>query len=257
MIITLDADLKADLKWPAIHQRATEAKEPIFWAFDFKFSSFEDQAIFYSYVLAIEEFGRTLWPSFNDKTGGVILYRGSLDILNQIEEELLTERANRFADYLLRLAAFLPETLECFCLFDPPTSEEKALFALLTSAERFLHIKTSLKPVDASLAILLPEDAQFNRLRFEKLLQALEGSPYRVIPQLKFNEMWDGVNEVIVLKETLSTQVKRQLQGFEAAGGEVKVFGAEGFEPPTHCSQSSCASQTALCSEPRRLSPKR
>jgi tRNA (guanine-N7-)-methyltransferase len=28
-----------------------------------------------------------------------------------------------------------------------------------------------------------------------------------------------------------------------------KAIGAEGFEPPTHCSQSSCASQTALCSD--------
>lgn len=28
-----------------------------------------------------------------------------------------------------------------------------------------------------------------------------------------------------------------------------KPIGAEGFEPPTHCSQSSCASQTALCSD--------
>ena len=30
---------------------------------------------------------------------------------------------------------------------------------------------------------------------------------------------------------------------------ELKKIGAEGFEPPTHYSQSSCASQTALCSD--------
>jgi hypothetical protein len=50
-----------------------------------------------------------------------------------------------------------------------------------------------------------------------------------------------------VIEEAVSVQGQRHLKGFIAAGGE--KFGAEGFEPPTHCSQSSCASQTALCSE--------
>jgi hypothetical protein len=71
--------------------------------------------------------------------------------------------------------------------------------------------------------------------------------PHRMIPEQRLNEMWGGLDLLYVIEEAVSLQGKRHVKGFEAAGGE--IFGAEGFEPPTHCSQSSCASQTALCSE--------
>ena len=68
-----------------------------------------------------------------------------------------------------------------------------------------------------------------------------------MIPETRLNEMWDGLDEIYVIDEAVSIQGERHLKGFIAAGGE--KFGAEGFEPPTLCSQSRCASQTALCSE--------
>src|SRR5579872_3728900 len=90
---------------------------------------------------------------------------------------------------------------------------------------------------------------------------------YRLIPESLLVEQWDGIDFLIVHSESLSPQGRRALKGFCAAGGTLvvigeplsennafcevtfpewevgKKIGAEGFEPPTHCSQSSCASQ--------------
>jgi tRNA (guanine-N7-)-methyltransferase len=91
-----------------------------------------------------------------------------------------------------------------------------------------------------SKGILVPQDEKISGLeRFR--------DSYRLIPELQLNQMWDGLDELYIFENHLCPQGRRHVQGFIAAGG--KTFGAEGFEPPTHCSQSSCASQTALCSE--------
>ena len=83
-----------------------------------------------------------------------------------------------------------------------------------------------------------------------------------MIEELFLTESWEGVDRLYVLSEATTSQGKRKLLGFCAAGGTVivegeslglpnevlvKNFGAEGFEPPAYWSQTSRASQTALC----------
>ena len=257
-MITLPAFLDSDLDWTSAHALALKTEGPILWEFDFGFSGkrlvLSDPAIFFSYTLAIEQFVKTLWQEFKERSAGVILYRGSADVFCRIlvaeegDQELLA--ASIFADYIHRLASFLPEEIKPFCLFEGPHSFSPARFLQLTSKDRFWHLELSLKELsDSSTGLLFPEDDLCTESIRAHLDELLKDQEYRIIPEGRLTEMWHGLDELIVIEEAITTRGKRQIMGFLAAGGKVIKFGAEGFEPPTHCSQSSCASQTALCSE--------
>lgn len=236
--IILPAHLQSDLDW------ASDMSYGILWELDFQFVDITDQAVFYSYVVAIEHFVKNIW---NDRSMGVVLYRGGLDILNRLcPNEDLVSAADAFADYLHRLASFLPDEIKPYCLLDKPQSAKEAQLA---SKARFWHLHLSLEEECAPIGILLPTDEQCTSEVLAKFDQMLKLYPGRIIPETHLTELWNGLDTLVVIEEALSVQGKRKVQGFIAAGGCVEKFGAEGFEPPTHCSQSSCASQTALCSE--------
>lgn len=181
------------------------------------------------------------------------------------------------AGYLHRLGAFLPTEVDLLCHFQVSPSMSLTKASHLFSKARFAHLRLCMSglPLNldptAPLAICLPEDHCLtleNLSLFEEVLLRLKNADFRfrIIPESILTEEWTEVDALVVLEPALSLQGKRKLQGFCAAGGEVwvvgqplglpkevswerKIIGAEGFEPPTHCSQSSCASQTALCSD--------
>lgn len=243
--ILLSAGLSSDLDWNAQREEALHTNERVLWELDFSFSAscFHDQAAFNSYILAAQQFSE-LWKEFSSRSRGVVLYRGSLDIIRGIDADEV-EAANILGDFLHRLASFLPDEAVPFCLFTD-SSFSKAKAAQLLSKDRFLHLHLTLNENRSFCGILLPSDEYCTPEVMKKLEILLEASD-RIIPEKRLNEMWDGLDQLYVIEEAVSPQGRRHLMGFIAAGGE--VFGAEGFEPPTHCSQSSCASQTALCSE--------
>lgn len=223
--VILPAFLESDLNWSFLQI----PEGPILWEFDFglfsKQLTLTDSAAFFSYTLAIEQFVKTLYSEFKERTVGVVLYRGSADIFSliQLEEEGDPEvlGATLFADYLHRLASFLPEEVRPFCLFEAPHHFSEARFLQLTSKDRFWHIELSLEPsVDLPEGILLPEDSFFNEFEFERILSSVEGS-YRVIPEARLVEMWQGLDKLFVIEKAVSPQGLRKIKGFEAAGGEV------------------------------------
>lgn len=236
----LPAGLSSDLDWDL-----TEVKDAheILWELDFDFIL--DQGAFNSYILALDQFAK-VWQAFGERSRGVILYRGSLDILRKIDEDEV-EAANIFGDLLHRLASFLPDSATPYCLFEH-SSFGKGRTAQLLSKVRWSHLELSLEKNSSPKGILLPSDEACTPEILAKVEILMDKvGPHRMIPETRLNEMWDGLDEVYVIEEAVSVQGERHLKGFIAAGGE--KFGAEGFEPPTLCSQSRCASQTALCSE--------
>lgn len=241
--IKLDASLKSELTW-----KVTSDASPILWELDFGIYSLSP-VFLASYELAVRTFVEKVWKTHQDKTLGVILYRGSLP---PFELEL-------FAEYLHYLAACLPDEVPSFALFDCQGDP------LLFSKEIFPHIylgfrsgpigalrweENALKPLyyDARLGVALP--SREKGLRFKEVEECLakldqEEVKYRLISEPYITQEWDDLDELIYFKDLISPMGYRMVQGFEAAGG--KVIGAEGFEPPTFCSQSRRASQTALC----------
>ena len=192
--------------------------------------------------------------------------------------------ANAFAHYFQMLAHALPDELATYLFFDTRGCGTNAEMLQLVSKERFEHFLVATQGIrgwdglvweegkalrtgeGGSFAVCLPEEALctgpiLHKLDclFDRLL-----SPFRVIPEPFLTELWEGVDFLYVFSEALSPQGKRKLLGFCAAGGTVivegdriglpqeisaKEFGAEGFEPPAYWSQTSRASQTALCPE--------
>ena len=126
---------------------------------------------------------------------------------------------------------------------------------------------------DVALGIALPLDERLSNVLIKKLSDVFKilharQIPYRVIPEAELHLEWHGIETLIFFSEKISALCKRGLMGFCAGGGSLvyadrelgfeneicfemwnERIGAEGFEPPTYCSQSSRASQTALCSD--------
>lgn len=214
--IRLNARLGSDLKWDL-------SQEDILWHLDFGFSDpkihLDDQAAFYAHALAVEHFAKNI-----KKSHGVILYRGNLDVLERIvdPEASLLDKANLFGAYLHRLASFLPDEVKPFCLFEPSLTPGR--FAQLTSKERFWHLHLALEENENPLGVLLPQDSYCTEPVLEMLDHLIE-KECRIIPEARLNELWHGLDELIVIETALSPSGQRQLKGFIAAGGKVRSRG--------------------------------
>jgi len=140
-----------------------------------------------------------------------------------------------FADYFERLVSVLPENAVPFVLFDMQ-GFSRATSAQLLSPERFTHLtafawqgeKLSLFPEKPlpSLALLLPTDAHCDRKTLADLDALIDSyrkdaMPFRLIAEDKLTQEWEGLDRLVVLRNAVSSQGLRKLQGFIAAGGDV------------------------------------
>ncbi len=170
-----------------------------------------------------------------------------------------------FAEYLHRLVSFLPDAVLAFVLIDTDSIGSPAKTAHFFSKQRFEHIQLILKgaqcafagityqtgqiahgwmgddPFDhhstacSTIGIYLPKDSFIDDSVLENL-NALINSlnqtqmSYRIVCEEKLTEHWDGLDKIIVPATVLSSQGRRKLLGFAAAGGEiVSMDGSLGF----------------------------
>lgn len=223
----------------------------ILWELNFNIQTL-NPAPLVSYQLAIRNFIEKVWQNHKENTLGVILYKGKIPPF-EIEA---------FADYLHYLAAELPDEVASFALFDCPGDPLKF------SKEIFPHIHLGFRSgsigallwaetliprrYDAKIGVALPlrgKGLHFNEVDHCLSLLDQEKISYRLIAEPYLTEEWDDLDEIIIFPHLISTWGLRMIQGFKAAGGIVKKFGVEGFEPPAFCSQSRRASQAALYPE--------
>lgn len=231
------------------------------------FFPLEDELYFNALAAALTHFTKEIWPRFPESKA--ILYRGKADFSpffswSESQEanyqvwkegratcdEAHLKRlfcAEAFVTYFQMLAHRLPDELPLSLILDIENTGTLAEKLHLLSPERFEHFH-----VDSGLCFLshigvcFPPDEECSQEvlnRLDSLLQTLPS--FKPVYETLLTEQWDGLDEIYVVKSALTDRGKRKLKGFEASGG--KVFGAEGFEPPTYWSQTSRASQTALC----------
>jgi hypothetical protein len=209
----LSADPNHDLNWSISNVPAETL-----WELDFQFSVLNDPALFSAHALAVETFAQKF-----PEASKVALYRGSLDILHKLmPAEDVVEAASFFGEYLHRLAAFLPERITPYCLFEDHGAFSAGRAAQLMSKDRFWHLALVLEELLSPVGILLPQDAYCTAPVLTQLDQWMVP---RVIPELRLNEMWHGLEELIVVEEGISPQGRRMLKGFEAAGGKIRSRG--------------------------------
>ncbi len=175
--------------------------------------------------------------------------------------------ADAFAYYFQKLAHALPDEAPIFLHFDTQGCGSLAEVFQLSAKERFepfLLSFSSQREEDSPWAVCLPLQEKCSEGILHQLNQLFSKikKPFRIIEELFLTESWEGVDTIFVLSDSVTMQGKRKLRGFCSAGGFVvvegeilglpnevsmKEFGAEGFEPPTYWSQTSRASQAALC----------
>ncbi|MEN9343481.1 MAG: hypothetical protein RLZZ453_268 [Chlamydiota bacterium] len=261
-VISLDGSMTSDLRWEGIPHNVLSCVFDLDLGWDSFVIKPNDSATFQSLWLVLEEFSKRVLALYEKQTIGVVLYRGSFDLSSLFPPFLWEENPwQLFAEYLHRLTSVLPEHVKVFVLFDTKGHEITSVLKQVTK-ERFKHLIVGIDGLElhqedkgVKTAIILAAQEKWDELFSSALEECLKEMkhPFRLIGAVDLHQEWEGLEEVIIpLREMVDRALERQLNGFIAAGGTVlykKPIGAEGFEPPTHCSQSSCASQTALCSD--------
>lgn len=214
-LLTLDASLASDLQWEQ------EVSAPhILWELDFSITQLSPPHLA-SHQLAVKHFVETVWEAHQEKTLGVILYKGKKPLFP----------LEAFAEYLHHLAALLPDEVPPFALFDCPGDPlhfSKEIFPHIHLGFRhspfgILEWGETFRPLryDMSLGVLLP--LREKGVAFEMLQKRLASVqvPYRMIAEPYLTEEWDELDELIVFPDLISPWGLRMVQGFEAAGGKV------------------------------------
>ncbi len=229
--VILPATTSSELYWSS---NLFESSEEILIEFDFGWNKgpffINDPAIFHTFTVALDQFSKDVWPRLQHRCKGVVLYRGSLSILSTLVitggELTPVESATVFGSYLHHLGSFLPEEISTYCFFEDKAHFSRGEEAQLLSQERFLHVHLALEPKQSSQGVLLPQDPYCTSELLNDLTRILEEEPHlRVIPERRLNELWDGLDELIVFKKALTAAGQRQVLGFEAAGGKIRSRG--------------------------------
>lgn len=242
------------------HAQTLIKKEQHFvWHLEFGFSSLRfdphDTAAFFSFSLAVEEFAKTVLPLFKEQTFGVCFYRGGSDLthlflLNHWEETFeewcrgLSLQKNPwnyslfctkvFGEFLQRLLSFLPEEVLGCLFFDISNESSWSKIGYQFNSERFELFELFFenkgecfqKERISPLGICLPVESFVNSNFFHSLDHVMgelqkEKKSFRLIPEAKLTEEWNGLDQLIIFPTYLSAQGKRKVTGFEAAGGQV------------------------------------
>lgn len=233
--------------------------------FNFLKMPLSNQTQFLSLVLSIEHFQKTLWEKYKDISLGICIYHGSINFAQQIpwDEQLHNnylswgkqflgkkfDENNAFfknlfardamSEYLTLIVNRFPDSMPFFMIVDNDPSLSLAMEAQLTHREKFnrIHLKLTNNrlPVlasdkEASIGVCLPSSDLIDLAFLSKLEGVLENLlnkniPFRIIPESLLINEWDGLDYLIVESSCLSSQGKRKLQGFCAAGGTLVNLG--------------------------------
>lgn len=265
VILSLPARLQDDLDWSSQKEEGKKILEQgkyLLWELDLGLNQFvfapHDSAAFFSFCLALEEFTTQILPLFQEKTFGVILYRGGFQpetsFPRSVWESTFTEWqegrgdyplfcAQTLAEYLHRLGSVLPVEILPFVFFDVSDLLSAAKTAQLFSKERFAYLHLILKGAKIPfqgiawerqqpcslppLGLYLPKDPYLTPSLLNCLDELISklSLPFRVITEEKLTEEWNDLDLLIVPTEAVTLQGKRKLQGFCAAGGVIACLG--------------------------------
>jgi hypothetical protein len=181
-------------------------------------------------------------------------------------------RIQMLNEYLHRLISFLPDSVLPFAVIDASLISSPGKIAQFFSKDRFEHVQLALKGANCPFSgicwddgqhgqgylgsamnckifyssptagLYLPQDTFMNAFLIEELDKVIlelnnNQTAFRIIPEGKLTEQWDGIDRLFVPSQAISGQGRRKLLGFVAAGGSILAF--DGTELREHLLISS------------------
>lgn len=248
----LDGRLQSALKWD------TQVDTPTLWDLDLGLfaqlpQALGDQAQFRSLVAVLKHFVETVWNP--ETTTGLCLYRGPADYPSLGRDETLQDwlaerglsRAGReqlelyrrdvAVEFIDLLTTHLPPELTAYVELDVSHIEDPFQRLRLLAKDRYEHLKVlplglpehvvmDREGQRPGLGLMIPEKEYCKDApRLARCIQSLDAQqqPYRVVSEAQLTMEWDGLDEIIVGELTVSDLGWRQLEGFRAAGGQIRV----------------------------------
>lgn len=255
-VITLPAAPQDDMQWRAMVKAASRYVEDginILWHLDLGvfhrlLAPMEQQQQKKSLHIAVDHFLQTVWRPFREASVGVCLYRGPLDLSqnvpssNKVSSQAYSQQD--CIDFLLHLAAPLMPLMPCVLALDAaplrPPVDTAELLAPLLATDLCLALANTPIPADMvwadnhffctiqeppTIGLCLPSPplTEEARKKFDNILTSLlsKKHPFRLIPEESLTLSWDGLESLIVLSEPISVSLHRTLAGFAAAGGAI------------------------------------
>ncbi len=170
-----------------------------------------------------------------------------------LPEPKIFYKISLLSEFLHTLAANLPHDVLSFAFFDR-IALPRALLVHLLSKEFFpyllvitrektlpigplfwknglFHMRCFPKKGEAKIGLVLPLNQNIHAQNVEKVKMFIEifqqqKRNFRLISEAYLNESWDALDDLILLSDSLSSQGKRKVKGFVAAGGRLIVHGA-------------------------------
>lgn len=233
--VTKDATLQWDKERKRIDELIANKKSLVF---DLKIDFGCEPAIHNATCFAIEHFIKTLWIDYYDHASGIIACRKDL-----IDNEFLRGLESLFEHVAFHIPIFL--------LLDCSNQKDLQQFMQLSSKDAFDRFYLALKnpslitgrvvwqegsdmlgyigrdlskkialTQEIRTAVLFSQDALYD---YSPILQALQerNIPFKIIAEKCLTLDWQDIDDLLLCTEPLSTQTKRELSGFCAAGGRV------------------------------------
>lgn len=166
-----------------------------------------------------------------------------------LEWQKLLEYRDKLLASLRTSAADLPENLLLFLKFDLSFMDLQDLFFFLSRDAFFpfqiickhpdLHrypyafdyigwnFASCMGTMDCSkkiMSIPIPKGFLLPDEKRNLPLELIEREKMRIIPSSQLTELWEGMDELYLLENSLSLITKRKIAGFEAAGGTVHIL---------------------------------
>lgn len=190
----------------------------------------------------IDDFVAEIWPKFAHRTFGLLLYRGKAPpdlrtTLAELPDELMPFLALDLSDIQSPYEAFSllsPARFEFFHLmvkggivarfpFARPLigwEEQGSPYGFFGRSPPMPNLSRKIP-----LAIVHPAVQKFQAC-FDREIEKLEQKkvPFRVIHEEEITTHWEGVDTMMIFEEGLSSQSRRKIAGFLAAGGKLQTF---------------------------------
>jgi hypothetical protein len=249
--IAVDVSPTSDLKWENI----SVSDEKILWNLDLNLSTLPippwKQGEFQALRFSIEEFAERLVQPNIEQTEGVVFFEGSADFTTDLswtaplEADYREWRKGKEDVPFLRRKFARDLVVDLFELLASPIHPSVPLLLRLDACslktpfdrveavnqERFQYFSlevvggVELDPM-APTGILLPSQEDFHQGTAEVISGLIgrlqkKGEPFRVIPENRLTLEWHQLNSLFVVRDAVSFQGDRKLQGFKAAGGEL------------------------------------